>query len=146
MSELESVVDRLRARGPSNQSAVRCWYCQRISAWWDCDCLGAREAREGKRPKPRVVFRDGKTIIVLDEETVRANEKLGRKRYRSKAVHAAPVTPEPVHKGAPVDSEVVHAAPEAVHNPDPVDTDEKASARKAYKAEWMRRRRSEKQE
>lgn len=164
--DLETVVGRLRARGPSNQSGVKCWFCQRIAPWWECDCVGATEAKTGKRPKPRVVFRDGVQVIVLDKETVQANVRLGRRRYKprvhtksscgSEIVHAAPdsvhAEDSSVHKDGLVDSEIVHTTRCPVHTPNQsvhkaasVDSEDKGAARKAYKAEWMRRQRQKPQ-
>ena len=54
-------------------------------------------------------------------------------------VHTA-VVHAPVHKADSVDTEPVHAVHKAVK---PVSLVDKAEQRKAYKREWMRKRRSD---
>jgi hypothetical protein len=125
-SGLEKVVDRLAAAGPSNVSPARCWYCQRIQPWFLCDCPDVREIRVGRKAAPRVVFRGGHAIVILDEETIRKNEALGRKRY-------VPVDNVDIAPVAAVDIRVV----------DNVDTATVDTSRKAYQAEWLRKKRAE---
>jgi hypothetical protein len=59
---------------------ARCLYCGSLGVWWECHCRASVEAQEGRRPKPKVLVRDGKTIIVVDAETA-ARNALGMKRY-----------------------------------------------------------------
>jgi hypothetical protein len=79
MNGLETVVERLEARGPSGISPPQCWYCGRIEAWFRCDCLDVQAIRRGEKDPPRVVSRDGHMLVILDEETIARNS--GRKRY-----------------------------------------------------------------
>lgn len=51
--QLRTVVERLRAQGPSGVSAPHCWFCGKVEAWFRCDCKDAIQAQEGKRNKPR---------------------------------------------------------------------------------------------
>jgi hypothetical protein len=92
----QSVVERLAAAGPSNVRGPHCWYCGKVQAWWDCDCEDVKLIKAGKKDPPRVVWRDGKMLVVLDEETIRRNQALGFKRYAPPAKSVTPVTPEPL--------------------------------------------------
>ena len=143
--KIEKVVDRLAAIGPSGVSPPHCWFCGKVEAWLQCDCPGARDAQQGKRPKPRWDHR--RNCIILDEALIAANEKLGYKRYRQ-AVHKPP---KPVH--APlgvdiVDTDPVHAELSPVHAVhDPVHAAQSepsngGASRKAYKAAHERERRA----
>jgi hypothetical protein len=55
------------------------WYCQRIEAWFRCDCLDVQAIRRGEKDPPRIVERDGHMLVILNEETIARNS--GRKRY-----------------------------------------------------------------
>ncbi len=61
---------------------TRCLYCGASYPWWQCSCLWAREAQEGKRAKPKVLNRNGRQVIVLDAEAAALNA-LGLERYVS---------------------------------------------------------------
>lgn len=82
---------------PSPRQSIACFYCGAGVPWFQCQCSRALEAREGKRRKPEVLWRDGRQIIVLDEETL-ANGWLNLPRF------VTPVTPDvtPVTKIEPV--------------------------------------------
>lgn len=95
--QLDKVVDRLAAAGPSGVSAPHCWFCGKIEAWFKCDCKDAQDARDGKRNKPRVVVRDGHTLIILDPEVMEREHNRRRKRYvppADSSVNRPSVTPE----------------------------------------------------
>lgn len=143
VTEMAAVAaDRLSGQEGGAGLRVRCWYCQRVQPWWTCDCPDARAIRDGKKAGPRTEFREGRLVIVLDEETVRRNEALGLKRYRpSVTVHEVAQAhrhDEAVDSvdicGQDVDTDAVHTEGEAP------DTE---ATRRLYKAEWMRRRRAE---
>jgi hypothetical protein len=73
---------------------VRYLYCAKPVPWFQCDCRWSEEVRAGKRPRPQVKrLADGRTVIVVDEETV-ARNPLGMPRYsrgHGNAASAAPV-------------------------------------------------------
>ncbi len=79
--KIDKVVDRLAAAGPSGVSAPHCWFCGKIEAWFRCDCKDAQDARNGKRAKPRVVVKDGKTLVILDPEVMAREHNQRRPRY-----------------------------------------------------------------
>ncbi len=81
IKELPTVVERLQASGPSGVSAPHCWFCGKIEAWFRCDCKDAQDARDGKRAKPRVVVKDGKTLVILDPEVMAREHNRARPRY-----------------------------------------------------------------
>lgn len=63
----------------------RCLYCGAAGRpWWECDCFRAKEVRDGKRAKPRVVERSGRMVIILDDEAA-ANNALEFERYSPSA-------------------------------------------------------------
>lgn len=68
---------------------VGCFYCGKVCPWFQCDCRWVREIRAGGRAKPRVRIIDGRTIIVLDAETVERNV-LGMVRYGEALALPAP--------------------------------------------------------
>ncbi len=78
---LETVVERLKARGPSDVRGPHCWCCGAIRPWWECDCPDVKLIKAGKKDAPRVVFRDGHAIVILDEETIKRRQAEGFKRY-----------------------------------------------------------------
>ena len=141
--KIEKVVDRLAASGPRKVRPPHCWFCGKLDAWFQCDCPDARDAQAGKRAKPRVGMRDGKTVIVLEPEV------MAREHNRVWARYEAP-KPAPVHAGVgsnPVNTDPVHAAvgnaavntsvTEGVHAPSDAE-----AARKAYRREWQRKKRA----
>jgi len=77
-------VARAPDRGFSVQGKTGCFYCGGSSPWFLCVCGEAKEAQEGKRPKPRVVVRevDGRrqTFIIVEPEV--ADRAHVYKRYR----------------------------------------------------------------
>ena len=135
---------KTRLAGQTMQPATtpRCWYCWAITPWWDCNCPDATLAKAGKLAKPRVVEdpRTGRMVIILPEYVVQRHAAAGRiwdngsRLERWKDVQAQltadPVNTKPVHKSA-VDRESV----------DTVDTVDSAEKRKAYKREWMAKKR-----
>lgn len=143
--KLDKVVDRLEAAGPSGISAPHCWFCGKIEAWFGCDCRDAQDAREDKRNKPRVIQGGGKMLVILDPEVMEREHNRRRKRYVP-SPSVAPVTPvrltpsvDSVDSKMPsVDSAVSTAPIKIVH----ASSDEKATARRAYKAEHERQRRA----
>ena len=85
--QIETVVARLAAFGPSGISAPHCWFCGKVGSVWftipvgipggsTCDCAKSQEARAGKRDRPR--WNDAtKCIEGLDTETIALNVSLG---------------------------------------------------------------------
>jgi hypothetical protein len=106
--QLEKVVDRLKAAGPSGVSPPHCWFCGKLSPWFWCDCRDAVDARAGKRAKPLVVDREGQMLIVLDPEVMARPHNQGRKRY------VAPANSPPVTPVTPVTPVERNGAPESV--------------------------------
>ena len=126
IKELETVVLRLAARGPSGVRAPHCWFCGKIEPWFWCDCPEARAAQQGKRARPR--FDDDRGVMILDEEIIRRNVDWGFARRCGPA-------------------QTVHAAPTVDNSVDSVDSlsgaaVDKLAARRAYKAEHERQRRA----
>lgn len=118
--ELEKVVERLAASGPSKVRAPHCWFCGKIEAWFLCDCPEAREAQSGKRTKPRFDAKLG--AMILDEEIIQRNLDRGfGRRYEPPPANAVAANSSPANA--------------------PVSTD-----RKAYQRELMRKRRAEDRE
>lgn len=139
--------------GSSPAVSPRCWYCGVRTPWFWCGCKWSGEVREGKRARPVLFWRNGRRVVLLDEEVVAANLG-GVERYRprvftpvhaedavntsatvvnTEAVHAEGVV---VHKTSPDDTEGVHAGVHAG------DREGSAADRKAYRAEWQRQNRS----
>ncbi len=84
--QIEKVVDRLKAQGPSGVAPPHCWFCGKVEAWFKCDCQDAQDARAGKRNKPRWVERkDGTQIIILDPDVIAREHNQKRKRYEPPA-------------------------------------------------------------
>lgn len=155
--ELPSVVERLKAIGPSGVRGPHCWFCGKIETWFQCDCPEAREAQQGKRAKPR--YDAKKRAMILDEDIIQRNLAWG---YGRRYVAAKPT--DAVHvprKPKPVNSEPVHAADsvnrtaeKSVHAPasvntavnrdttEPVHAESEDDARKAYRREWQRKKRA----
>lgn len=130
--QIEKVVDRLAAIGPSGVRPPHCWFCGKLDAWFLCDCRDARDAQAGKRAKPRVEMRAGKTVIVLEPEV------MAREHNRVWARYAPPANASPVSIKEPsVSTGPANAAP----SDRPVSTD-RSEARKAYQRELMRKRRA----
>jgi len=119
----------------------RCLYCGSGCPWWDCDCARACEVRAGKRPKPRVKVRDGKTLIILDAEAA-AHNALGYAYWRPNGGSAVHEQPHEQEAACVNTDSVAHEQHERsfVHAPADVNT---AVDRKAYRAAWMRRKRAE---
>jgi hypothetical protein len=59
---------------------ARCIFCGILGPWWECGCVGARRAQEDKKYAPKIVRRNGRMIIVVDEATAEANH-FGLERY-----------------------------------------------------------------
>ncbi len=76
---------------PNPAKTIACFYCGNGMPWFQCGCVRAKEARDGKRPKPLFIpasqSPNGRPIIVLDEEAL-ANGWLKLPRYFKQ-----PVTP-----------------------------------------------------
>ena len=85
IKELPTVVERLKAQGPSGIAPPHCWFCGKIEAWFKCDCQDAQDARAGKRNKPRWVEKDGKSYIILDPDVIARAHNQRRKRYEPPA-------------------------------------------------------------
>jgi hypothetical protein len=149
---------RSRLAGQTMQPATtpRCWYCWAITPWWDCNCPDATLAREGKLAKPRVVEdpATGLPVIILPEHVVERHAAAGRiwdngsRLERWRDVHE--IKP-PVNKPAnlePANTDVNSKPREhTVHTP-AVNSREQAKMdaaaaekRKAYRREWMARKR-----
>ncbi len=125
--ELEArAAARIASQTPSNIAPPHCWFCGKLEAWFACDCRDARDAQAGKRAKPRVAFRDRKTLIVLDREVM--DREHNQKRPRATPPVSNPVSTEPVS-----------TAPAGAVSSPPVSTEE---ARRAYQRDLMRRRRA----
>jgi hypothetical protein len=64
--------------------ASRCFYCGVVGqAWFQCECESTKLIREGKRSKPRVVVKDGRTLVIHDVELYElACANSGLPRYR----------------------------------------------------------------
>lgn len=105
---------------PSQAKHPGCLYCGSGNVWWECNCFRALEVRAGKRPKPRILWRGGRMVIVLDEEAA-AHNALKFERY--KPVVEVASEPEAVHTDV-VNSVVVNTAD-----------------RKEYRREWMKKKR-----
>jgi hypothetical protein len=120
--------DRIAAQKPSGIRAAHCWFCNKIEAWFQCDCPEARDAQQGKRAKPRFDAKRG--VMVLDDDIVARNEAWGYKR--------TPVV------GA-VSTQPVSTAPAGAVSSPPVSTD-RDEARKAYQRDLMRKRRAKQRE
>lgn len=118
--------------------AVRCLYCGKAHTWWTCDCVRAQEAQQGKRPKPRVVERDGKMIIVLDEEAAAANGAALPRYARPK-----PPKSRGLDKGPAVNVEAIPSVSgDAVNKEAPTVNKAASDAdRKVYMRDYMRARR-----
>lgn len=138
--QIEKVADRLAALGPSGVRPSHCWFCGKIGAWFFCDCQEARDAQAGKRTKPRAVQRNGRWLMVLDEEIVKRNEGWGFARH-----YVAPsptVDTVDTSRGASVDSSVDNSVDTSDSVDSRVDTVDRSASRRAYKAEHERQRRA----
>ena len=59
----------------------RCIFCGVLGPWWDCGCVGARRAKsDPQRYAPKILHRNGRMVIVVDEATAEANH-FGLERY-----------------------------------------------------------------
>lgn len=125
---LETVVERLAARGPNPIRPVHCWFCAKIEPWWTCDCKDARDARNGLRAKPRYDAKLG--AMILDEDIIERNVAWGIARRMA--------ANDPANK-PDVSSETANAEPVSRESAN-ADGD-RAEARRAYQRELMRKRR-----
>jgi hypothetical protein len=136
---------RIAAQKPSGVRAAHCWFCNKIEAWFLCDCPEAREAQSGKRAKP--YFDRKRGTMVLDEEIIKRNLAWGHgRRYEPppNPVNTQEPTEQAVNKSVNKKPAAVHAKPAiatplvsvTVHTVDP------DAARKAYRREWQRQRRA----
>ncbi len=150
---LETVVERLKAKGPSGISPAQCWYCQRIEAWFRCDCPDVLAIRAGQKEPPRVVERKGQMYVILDEETIARNP--GRKRYvppkmlqNTGSRHRANQAITANSGGSPRETEIAVSADVEILTPavageaNPVNGEKPKIDRKTYMRELMRTRRA----
>lgn len=53
----------------SKAMPARCLFCGAIGqGWWSCGCEWARKIADGKLPRPRTVFRNGRPVIECCDE------------------------------------------------------------------------------
>jgi hypothetical protein len=57
--------------------AARCIFCGRIGAWWSCSCEHAKLVEAEKLDRPRTVIRQGKVVILLCDELLKAARAAG---------------------------------------------------------------------
>lgn len=157
--QLPTVAERLKAMGPGQRRGPHCWFCGKVEAWFQCDCKEAVDAQQGRRPKPRF---DAK--MILDEEIIERNLKWGvgrrymapakpillpgppQPREQKKAPSVNKPVHEAVHTAAPVNADAdvtVHAPAETVHAGDSAVHADSGAARRAYRADWQRKKRAE---
>lgn len=101
---------RIAAQKRSGIRPAHCWFCNKIEAWFLCDCPEAREAqsdqagKNGKRTKPRFDAKLGS--MVLDEDIIQRNLGWG---YARRYVPAKRVTPTVTPVTPSVDQSVTPA-------------------------------------
>ncbi len=99
---------------PSPAKTIACFYCGNGLPWFQCQCFRAREARDGKRAKPKFIAAsqspNGRPIVILDEEAL-ANGWLKLPRYVTPVTKSSVVTLPGVTKVALVTVDVTKSPP-----------------------------------
>jgi hypothetical protein len=112
-----------------------------------CDCREAREAREGKRAKPRVRVVGGRTFVELEDEVARRGHVYPYYGVMPEAGDLVsgkrPSAPEVRRSGRTGLPEVIEFGSGTSTGEVVVELDAKAK-RKAYRREWMARQRAAK--
>jgi hypothetical protein len=113
--------------------ASRCFYCGRVGqAWFQCDCDTAKAIAKGTYSKPKVLIKNGKTLVVHDERLIGLVDKYsGFPRYKPPVTdksHAESSAPKHgVETGVTRDSVESHlsksAIPDVTRDSEPVTDD-----------------------